>query len=467
MRLFENLILVVLLFCVAWGLMPEKRRPRLAIYLPAAALALIVVHGLVEGLRWQMIPAYVLTLVLAGISLRHLLGSARPEIKRKPLVQLLRVFGGLLLLIFVSQLPALFPVFTLPDPGGTYAVGTLSLNFEDPNRQETFTADPNDIREVPVQVWYPAEKTTDQKPVNYWLGHNQMGRILAQELKLPFFLLDHISLVKTHSYENAPIAGAQSSYPVLIFSHGYRLGYLQQNFSIMETLASHGYIVVSVVHPYEALAAPLANGQLARYASQFEQEFYDSDTFQETSLSIWSADVEFVLNELEQISKDQTLPQLSGRMDFSRLGMFGMSFGGSTISQVCLTDSRCKAGLTLDSPQYAQVRSSSLKQPFLFMVSDTSQYLEQAVFDGASGPAFQVIVKGAIHHDFSDLSLVSPLGSLLGFNGKIDGQEIVRIMNAYPLAFFDRYLNNQPGTLLNGISAEYPEVNIESRNLPK
>ena len=41
---------------------------------------------------------------------------------------------------------------------------------------------------------------------------------------------------------------------------------------------------------------------------------------------------------------------------------------------------------------------------------------------------------------------------------------MVRILNAYTLAFFDKHLKGLPTSLLNGISAEYPEVLIELRN---
>ncbi len=466
MRLFENLILLTLLFALAWSLLPERRRPRLSGYLPLLALTLIVIHAIIEGLRWQMIPAYLLTLALGAISLRRLRSPAREEVRRNPIVRLAGVLLTLLLFAVVSQLPALLPVFSLPDPGGQYPVGTFSLILSDPQRAETFTAEPGDRRQVPLQIWYPAESQPDGKPFNYWLGRDEMGRILAKEMDLPFFLLDHLSLVESHSYESASPASAQPDYPVLVFSHGYHLGYLQQNLALMEALASHGYIVVSLAHPYEALAAPLADGQLARYASQFEEQFYDSKDRQEASLSIWAADFELVLDALEQIHSGEISSALAGKLDLERLGLSGMSFGGSAASRVCLEDARCKALLTLDSPQYGAVENGQIEQPLLMMTAADGKYIERSVYEAARGPAYLATIRGAVHHNFSDLSLISPLGNALGFMGPIDGEQMVRIMNAYALAFFDRHLKGLPGALLNGISAEFPEVGIESRNTP-
>lgn len=466
MRLFENLILLTLLFALAWSLLPERRRPRLTLYMPALGLALIAVHAFREGLRWQMIPAYLLTVVLGVISLRRLRAPARPEAKPRLTVRLLTALAALLLFILVSQLPALLPVFSMPDPGGQFAVGTLSLVLTDPQRPEAFTDDPSDFRQVPVQIWYPAETIRGRKPLNYWLGRNEMSRILASEMGLPFFLLDHLSLVESHSYESPAPSAAPPAYPVVVFSHGYRLGYLQQNLAVMETLASHGYAVVSLAHPYEALAAPLADGKLARYAGKFEQEFYDSTIRQEASLAIWVADFELVLDSLEQINAGEISTPLAGRLDLEHIGVSGMSFGGSAAGQVCLEDTRCKALLTFDSPQYPAVENGQIEKPLLFLAAAEGKYAERGVYLAARGPAYLATVRGAAHHNFSDLSLISPISSALGFMGPIDGSQMVRIMNAYTLAFFDRHLRDLPGSLLNGLSAEFPEVLIESRNAP-
>ncbi len=466
MRLFENLILLTLLFALAWNLAPERRRPRLALYMPLLALVLIAVHAVLEGLRWQMAPAYLMTLVLGGINLRRRRSPARGEVKRSPYLRLLGVLLALLVFVLVSQLPALLPVFSLPDPGGQYAVGTLSLILSDTGRPETFTADSGDSRQVPLQIWYPAEAPGSREPLNYWLGRNEMSRILAEEMGLPVFLLDHLALVKTHSYESAPPAASQTVFPVLVFSHGYHLGYLQQNLALMEALASHGYIVVSLAHPYEALAAPLADGQLVRYVSQLEEEFYASTRKQEASLAIWTADFGLAVDSLERIQAGVIPSRLAGRLDLERIGLFGMSFGGSAAGQFCLEDARCRALLTLDSPQYNAVDAGHIQQPLLLMAAEGGKYIERGVFEAASGPAYLVTVEGAIHHNFSDLSLISPLSSALGFMGSIDGSQMVRIMNAYTLAFFDRHLKDLPGALLNGLSAEFPEVSIDIRNLP-
>ncbi|MBU5443627.1 hypothetical protein [Paenibacillus sp. MSJ-34] len=66
-------------------------------------------------------------------------------------------------------LSLLLPVFSMPEPTGSYAVGTISLHLTDESRDETFSADPNDKRELMVNVWYPADREEAKgKPVEHY-----------------------------------------------------------------------------------------------------------------------------------------------------------------------------------------------------------------------------------------------------------------------------------------------------------
>jgi len=461
-RLFENLALFTLLLILAWSFAPEKRRPRTVLFAPALTWILFVIHFIVEGARWQMLPAYFLAVGLTLNNIR-LLSRKRPSPKLNAFVRMLVVVLFLVIFLAIYQLPQILPVFTLPPPNGIFAVGTTGFTLVDASRDETLTPDRDDKRQVPVRIWYPAEAEQGMKPVKYWSDHPEYSRYLTRELDLPVFLLDHLKLVETHAYPAAPLASADDPFPVVIFQHGYRLGYLEQNTSLMETLASNGYVVISLAHPYEAIAAPLADGSQALYTSDMDA-FLGSDSAQEASLELWAADTAFVLDTFSANLSGGPFDFLNDRLDLTRVGLAGMSFGGSTTSLVCLTDERCKAGLTLDSPQYSAVLNGQLSQPFLFMVSDNGQYREQEVFDQASGPAYQITVKGTEHYNFTDLTLISPLAAALNFSGPIDGQQMVKIINSYSLAFFDKHLKGLSAPILNGISAEFPEVSIDSRN---
>ena len=47
---------------------------------------------------------------------------------------------------------------TLPDPTGPFAAGTTSYHLIDKSRKEEKAPNPQDYRELMIQVWYPVDK---------------------------------------------------------------------------------------------------------------------------------------------------------------------------------------------------------------------------------------------------------------------------------------------------------------------
>jgi len=138
----------------------------------------------------------------------------------------------------------------LPKPSGLYAIGTKNLYFVDASRPESFTPDPDDHREVAVRVWYPAIMQKDGKPVGLIENAPELASIHSSYSPLPPTVFDSLSSIETHSYRGADILESPELFPVLLFSHAYWAG-MTQSTVLMEELASHGYIVVSIGHAYE------------------------------------------------------------------------------------------------------------------------------------------------------------------------------------------------------------------------
>ena len=118
MRTFEIFLLLVV------TVLPFVKRPLLDRVKAKSVLiflgALLALHLIFEGWRWQMIPAYVMTLILAWRI--HGVDSEKPV-----RLTFLRVtgFAGIVVLAFLGWvLPMALPVFSLPEPTGSYSVGT-------------------------------------------------------------------------------------------------------------------------------------------------------------------------------------------------------------------------------------------------------------------------------------------------------------------------------------------------------
>ena len=115
---------------------------------------------------------------------------------------------------------------------------------------------------------------------------------------------------------------------------------------------------------------------------------------------------------------------------------------------------------------------TSLHQPFLFVWSETSDtheaHYQQALKDVSAiydhlKTGYQVTIKDTRHFNFTDYAVeFSPVLKLVNMLGPIDGKRGLHISSAYVLAFFDTYLKGIGSPLLQGSSADYPEVKFEA-----
>jgi predicted dienelactone hydrolase len=363
----------------------------------------------------------------------------------------------------------------LPAPTGPHAVGRTSFDWADSSRVELFTDDPADVRELAVWVWYPAAPAATSEPAAYLPG--EWGAVLG-----PVLGFDP-SRVAAHSVESAPLAGEPASYPVLIFSPGS--GFFAAAYAALaEELASHGYIVVGVNHPYNANVTVFADGRVILGVPDAQPLPPDVDGqggTGDTITEIHAADLQFVLDQLERLN-DEAGP-FQGRLDRSRIGLVGHSLGGAAAAEACRVDRRCDAAVDMDGALWGEAAATGLPVPFLLLMAEQPSCRElaasglttieecetaQAVLTPtwetahqAARPGYWLTVAGSRHGSFSDLPFL-PLPSELA-DPLLGGATIVparmwRVTNDYLLAFFDRHLNGVPSPLLDGPSPAYPEV---------
>lgn len=382
----------------------------------------------------------------------------------------------------------------LPQPTGPYAIGTTRFALVDATRPETFTDDPADRRALYIRVWYPAQPASaGARPEAFWGKETpEIAARLAEAFRLPKGAFDDLARVESHAYTDAAIAKSRTSFPTLVFSHGFAQGVAAQNTAQMEELASHGYVIFSIGHPYETLINVYPDGRVVTlnqaHTAQFMQEQGKSGPlyaklvaageltakeaiFRELvkqspllteSLNIWTKDTQFLLDEIEKMNAGKSAGLFTGQLDLKRLGVFGMSFGGTTAGQVCVVDARCKAGINIDGTQFGDMLDRPIDKPFMFMHSDNGRGINHLFYERARRAAYLVTVKGASHLNYSDLSLFSPDYKKAGLLGPIDGPRMVRITSAYVLAFFDKYLKGKDAPLLKGPAADYPEVEFNA-----
>jgi len=392
--------------------------------------------------------------------------------------------------------PAATPgtAFELPKPGGPFTVGTTSFSVIDEARAETFS-DQAEKRQVQVLAWYPAADGAQGSHAPYLRVGMQEARAFATLMRQPETAFDYLAGVKTWSLVDAP-PRAGAPLPVLLFSHGYT-AHPSAYTALMEHLASSGYAVLSVVHPYEAMAAALADGRvvtmldaqkqmrkgirdvLGEWAKEDEtmasvtkagdeaerlrlmRGYLDALPVTTAALTRWVDDTSLVLNRLPTLPAGPAA-RLAARVDLARLGAFGHSMGGVTAAQFCLQDRRCRAGLNLDGiPQYGPMIDTPMNRPFLMVYSarEGRRGASDVIYARSAKPYVRVDVDETLHNDFSDMVLWG--GPLAGrpIFGPMTALHAIAVTRQIVREYFDQELLGRRSPLLSG-AAPVPGVRV-------
>ncbi len=491
MRPLEALLLLADLLAFLALAVPRLRVLGLAGYLVVAAVLAAAAHLVVERYRWQMVPAYALTAVLL---LAWLAQRAAPAGWGVPgLVAGAAVALGALGLLVAAALPVIVPAFRFPRPSGPHAIGTVTYHWVDEGRQELFTDDPDDRRELVAQVWYPAVDDPSAPRAPYLQDAGALTTWIAWLLhvRVPGFLSGGLTSVTTNAVAGAPATAEPGGFPVVVFVEGLS-AFRQMNTYQVEELVSHGYVVVGVDQPYVAASVALPGGR--RVVGLPKAEIWPlvqpslgpaedppdqrGRAFPNGIVPYLAQDVVFALDRVAELNASDPQGVLTGRLDMDRVGVMSISMGAVLAPEACRVDPRFRACLFIEAPVPADVVADGLEQPSLLLISDAEtmrragwsradidqhQGTMRALYEALRGGGYWVQVHGTYHLNLTDAPLLLGLPlRALGLLGPIRVSEAHDIVDAYTVAFFDRHLKGLPAPLLDG-SSPYPEVTFESR----
>jgi pimeloyl-ACP methyl ester carboxylesterase len=376
---------------------------------------------------------------------------------------------------------------TLPEPSGAYAVGTAISHLTDASRPDTLAKKPGQFRELIFQLWYPTDVAPKGETAPY-IPNPALLQALKDEPhdgQAPA-LIDAWKDIRTAATLDAPLSRKIAKCPLLFFSHG--LGESRSTYTAFaQDLASHGYIVVCIDHPYGGITI-LTDG---RVISTGDDPDAGSTEATPRMVEAWARDASFVLDRLASPAKTDgaALERVARHIDLSRVGMLGHSLGGAAALEACRADSRFKACVDLDGAPFGKVTQEGVKRPTLVMRSQPiysdedlakrgrtrAQWEEMGrqgklMWDSMlprdkSTPVYTVKPKGTGHMSYSDAPFVMP-DTITRFGGRIiDARRGYEIITRYILAFFDKYLDGKPSDLLDGTNSPYPEAPVERVNL--
>ena len=297
----------------------------------------------------------------------------------------------------------------LPMPSGKYGVGTMVFDLTDNTREETWTPDPNDRRRVVVQMWYPIAHSASPNYAPY------IAEAKALKPSLEKYWSD-MPTVRSHAVSMAPIAPGAEKFPVIVFSHGMNSARYFYS-ALLQDLASNGYIVAAVDHPYWSMAESFSDGKNV----SFDQSMVALDKLSPDEIDMMmkegvvemGMDEEFVARSLTSGSVPASAKPILARADFAHLVVGGHSMGGMSAQRACIESSQFQACFSLDGaawgPIHGGMQPSACPKPLLLLLS---QQFYRADKDFAakymqywkSPDVF--LINGSKHRSFTDIALL-------------------------------------------------------------
>ncbi|KTD78563.1 Predicted dienelactone hydrolase [Legionella steigerwaltii] len=217
-------------------------------------------------------------------------------------------------------------------PTGKYGVSFKDLHWvndavcPDPNfsekREKDFTLDnKKHCHELMVRIYYPV-RLKDYGGVPYYppIIYAEQN-ILKTKPGVKPEDIEKLSLLKSHTTENAPIV-KKAQFPVVLFISGLG-GVVQLYENLITELVSQGYIVVGINSVFVNGDILLPNN---RIVSMVDPQSWDVVT--QKTIPILERDIAFVYKRIHDTAQDDVFKS----MDLHHIGALGHSFGGRAIA---------------------------------------------------------------------------------------------------------------------------------------
>ena len=361
-----------------------------------------------------------------------------------------------LLLILLSF--SVYEQLELSEPTGHYSVSRTVFRWVDVSRAEVMTEDSGDFREVMAMVWYPAETNTGVK-TGYLPGLPVISNTLVQSGEVAWWEVMSLRLIRSDSRLDARPLKDRAPYPVVLLLPGNATNI--EFYSVLASeIASHGYIVVGLNHPYDVPAVELSNGWIAPYdKEQWSLDRAAHQAYIRERHPVKTADAWFALDQLQFLS---SIPDslFAGLLDLESIAVAGHSLGGLVASEACKGDLRFKACINFDGLQQGgpfSMEESAIppSQPFLFLTKESQLHPNLVEKFESTAESYWVVIHGAAHDSFTD----GPLLRSLFWPGSSQADIQMTLIHKYTLAFLDQTLKGRAAQLLTK-SSELKDVSV-------
>jgi pimeloyl-ACP methyl ester carboxylesterase len=367
---------------------------------------------------------------------------------------------------------------SLPAVAGPHAVGRATYVLLDQSRHDV--ANPRSPRAIQIHVWYPAQPNTGEAttyvPADLAAAMTKDGYSIPPEA--------------SSTWDKIPVAARENAKPtkvtklgVILLSPG--LGMSIYNYSILaQDLASHGYVVIGIEHPYGGYALLPSGKVLSTDKSDID---FEKDASITTAAHQWAQDDSFVLDCLSRPTTcEPRLAPLAAITDPMRATAIGHSLGGAAALQACASDPRVVACIDMDGEAGSDIIASGVPKTTLFLRSNpdytpeelakkTSEWHKRAeagdkefhqFLRAGAKPLFLVRLRGTAHVSFSDYPYVMP-EAVSHFGGRLmSPSRAEQVMLICVLAFVREFQQSGPAGSFAKSVKRIPEAEVQTFRWP-
>jgi len=314
-------------------------------------------------------------------------------------------------------------------------------------------------------LYYPTQSKTG-------VAQPYLGPITASVFESAWnFTAGTLGNVTSSVQWRAPYLNTTLPYPTILFGPGGGGPPSIAYTTLLSELASQGYTVAAVDHPYEQpfLQYPSANGSgpyggpqiyglpvVYSFNTSFFNQLYDM------RVRDFSAFIDYF---------PSLAAELRAPFNTKHFGIFGHSLGGASALGALLQHPRNKVlgsvnldGLLTGDPAGNDTAKADAKKPVMLLGQEIHTPANEGTWGAfpraQTGWWREILVNGSMHLDFSDATIWKELGRNDAPDvGSIDGSRMVSITRAFVTAFFDK-LSGEREAVLQGPSRKWSEANF-------
>ncbi|TMV51465.1 hypothetical protein FE783_06715 [Paenibacillus mesophilus] len=229
--------------------------------------------------------------------------------------------------------------------------GRIIRELRDRSRPEPFGTESE--RSIVISIYYPIEAEPVSESART-IGYADLFAPAADKALRTLSGMgvdpDHLKQMESGIIPDASPKRTLARLPVMLYSPAYGVVKDMYNYNILQ-LVNDGFIVVAVGSTHESIFTVFPDGRFLPQANEVSSIRNDDFAKWNELLNARTADLRFVLNELERLNRIEESAcscELQSLFDMSRIGVVGHSLGGAAAVAVLRNDPRIRCAVLMD-----------------------------------------------------------------------------------------------------------------------